>query len=250
MNDDQLLDYVSHYQDARPKGGKGWLFWTSLTIHAGVLTTAILVPLYRVGADLPRFETMSAFMVTTPASPPPPPPPPPASPPPSSASSSGHAPRLAPITDFVAPIAIPTAIPAEDFGPIDLEMPGGVEGGVPGGVVGGIVGGLEEAPPPPSAKQEPVRVDFRQQEARPIQRVDPAYPDLAAQAHVQGIVIVEVLVDERGVPAGTKILRSVPLLDAAAINAVEQWRWNPYTSGGRAVPFLVTVTVDFQLTTS
>jgi protein TonB len=78
--------------------------------------------------------------------------------------------------------------------------------------------------------------------------VEPVYPDLAAQAHVQGIVILEVLVDDEGVPSTVNVLRSVPLLESAAIDAVRQWRWNPYRLLDIAVPFWVTVTVNFRLT--
>jgi protein TonB len=148
---------------------------------------------------------------------------------------------------FVAPITIPNAIPAEDFGAGDFGILGGVEGGVPGGIVGGIVGGLGDAPPPPQSA-EPVRLDFRKEEARPIARVEPVYPDLAAQARVQGVVILEVLVDVQGVPSSVTVLRSVPLLESAAIEAVRQWRWNPYKLLDRHVPVWVTVTVNFRLT--
>jgi protein TonB len=114
-------------------------------------------------------------------------------------------------------------------------------------VAGGIVGGLGEAPPPPQSA-EPVRLDFRKEEARPVSRVEPVYPDLAAQAHVQGVVILEVLVDTEGMPSSMNVLRSVPLLESAAIEAVRQWRWNPYRLLDRPVPFWVTVTVNFRLT--
>jgi protein TonB len=126
-------------------------------------------------------------------------------------------------------------------------MPEGVAGGIPGGVATGIVGGLRDAAPQPHSA-EPVRLDFRREEARPITRVEPVYPDLAAQAHVQGMVILEVLVDSEGVPSDMNVLRSVPLLESAAIEAVRQWRWNPYRILEKPVPFWVTVTVNFRLT--
>jgi periplasmic protein TonB len=109
------------------------------------------------------------------------------------------------------------------------------------------VGGLGvEAPSPQSA--EPVRLDFRKEEARPVTRVEPVYPELAAQARVQGVVILEVLVDPEGVPSNVNVLRSVPLLESAAIEAVRKWRWNPYRLLEKPVPFWVTVTVNFRLT--
>ncbi len=79
-------------------------------------------------------------------------------------------------------------------------------------------------------------------------RVEPVYPDLAVQGRVQGVVILEVLVDDQGVPSNVNVLRSVQLLESAAIEAVRQWRWSPYKLLEKPVPFWVTVTVNFRLT--
>jgi periplasmic protein TonB len=65
---------------------------------------------------------------------------------------------------------------------------------------------------------------------------------------VQGVVILEVLVDVQGVPSSVNVLRSIPLLESAAIEAVRQWRWNPFKLLEKPVPFWVTVTVNFRLT--
>jgi protein TonB len=140
-------------------------------------------------------------------------------------------------------VTVPSNIPTEEFEAGASGVPGGVEGGIPGGIVGGLSGSAE---PPPTA--DPVRLDSRREEARPIARVDPVYPDLAAQARVQGVVILEVMVSSEGFPAAVKVLRGVPLLDSAAVAAVREWRWKPYFMLDRAVPFWVTVTVSFRLT--
>jgi protein TonB len=244
MKEDQFLEYVSSYHDLRPKGNKRFLFWIALAIHAGALITLIVVPLVRVDRDLPRFESMATFLVRPPQAPPPPPPPPPPAPPRASGTSNPARPRLLDAS-FLASVALPNAIPAEDFGGFDFGTPGGIVGGIPGGVVAGIVGGLVDFPP---QSAEPVRLDFRKEEARPVTRVEPVYPDLAAQARVQGVVILEVLVDVQGLPSSVNVLRSVPLLESAAIEAVRQWRWNPYKLLEKPVPFWVTVTVNFRLT--
>jgi len=247
MKEDQFLEYVTGYRDMRPTGGKRFLFWGALAIHAAALAALIIVPLVQVDRDLPQFESMATFLVRPPSAPPPPPPPhPPASPQAGGVSKEAR-PRILDAS-FVAPVSVPNSIPAEDFGGSgDFGVPGGVEGGVPGGIVGGIVGGIAEAPPPPQAA-EPVRLDFRKEEARPVTRVEPVYPDLAVQGRVQGVVILEVLVDDQGVPSNVNVLRSVPLLESAAIEAVRQWRWNPYKLLEKPVPFWVTVTVNFRLT--
>ena len=244
MKEDQFLEYVSSYHDLRPKGNKRFLFRIALAIHAGALITLIVVPLLRVGQNLPQFESMATFLVRPPQAPPPPPPPPPPAPPRASGTSNPARPRLLEAS-FIASVALPNAIPAEDFGGFDFGTPGGIVGGIPGGVVAGIVGGLVDFPP---QSAEPVRLDFRKEEARPVTRVEPVYPDLAAQARVQGVVILEVLVDVQGLPSSVNVLRSVPLLESAAIEAVRQWRWNPYKLLEKPVPFWVTVTVNFRLT--
>jgi periplasmic protein TonB len=243
MKEDQFLEYVSSYRELRPKGGKPFLFWLGLAIHAAALATLIVVPLAQVDQDLPRFETMATFLVRPPSAPPPPPPPAPSSPPRASGSSREARPRILEAR-FVAPVSIPKVIFSEDFGGGgDFGVPVGVEGRIPGGMVGGLAD-----LPPPSQSDEPVRLDFRKEEARPVTRVEPVYPNLAAQARVQGVVILEVLVDVQGVPSSVNVLRSIPLLESAAIEAVRQWRWNPFKLLEKPVPFWVTVTVNFRLT--
>jgi protein TonB len=152
--------------------------------------------------------------------------------------------------EFTAPVAVPDQIvPEDDFGfdDVDFGVPGGIEGGIPGGVLEGIVGGLPVAPVAPEPPQ-PARLDFRSEEATPIRKVNPDYPELAIRARAQGLVILEVLVSEDGTPQTCKVLRSLPMLESAAIDAVKQWRWKPYTINGEGVPFWVTVTVTFKLT--
>ena len=44
-----------------------------------------------------------------------------------------------------------------------------------------------------------------------------------------------------------KVLRSIPLLDTAALDAVRKWRFTPTLLNGKAVAVVMTVTVDFKL---
>jgi TonB family protein len=85
------------------------------------------------------------------------------------------------------------------------------------------------------------------QPPKKIKDMPPEYPAIAQQARVQGVVIVEVRIDERGMMSDTRILRSIPLLDQAAIDAVKQWQYEPTLLNGVAVPVLMTVTVNFTL---
>ena len=77
--------------------------------------------------------------------------------------------------------------------------------------------------------------------------VPPSYPDDAAQAKVQGAVVLDVVIDAEGVPTDVQVAKGVPMLDAAAIEAVRQWRYEPTLMNGVPVPIAMTVTVNFTL---
>jgi protein TonB len=94
----------------------------------------------------------------------------------------------------------------------------------------------------------PVRVDGDRVKApTKLKNVPPAYPAIAMSARVQGTVVLEVLVDEQGHVADARVLRSIPLLDAAAIEAVRQWEFTPTLLDGSPQPIFMTVTVQFSL---
>jgi protein TonB len=77
--------------------------------------------------------------------------------------------------------------------------------------------------------------------------VTPVYPPIAQAARVQGIVIIEATIGEDGQVTNARILRSVPLLDQAALDAVRQWHYVPTMLNGVPVPVIMTVTVNFTL---
>ena len=93
--------------------------------------------------------------------------------------------------------------------------------------------------------QAPLRVGGDIKEPRKIKDVKPVYPAIARTAGVQGVVILEIVLDEDGFVADAKILRSIPLLDEAALNAVRQWRFVPTLLNGQPVRVIMTVTVNF-----
>ena len=76
--------------------------------------------------------------------------------------------------------------------------------------------------------------------------VAPEAPANAKAAGVSGDVVCELVVDESGRVRDVKILRSIPMLDDAAIAAVRQLRYAPTIVDGRAVPVRLTVTVPFM----
>ena len=94
---------------------------------------------------------------------------------------------------------------------------------------------------------EPVRVGNGVVPPRKIRDVQPTYPPAAKAAGIEGVVILDATIDPTGAVRDIKVLRSVPELDQAAIDAVEQWRWEPTLVDGEPVSILMTVTVNFTL---
>jgi len=84
----------------------------------------------------------------------------------------------------------------------------------------GVIG-EETAPVRPAGEIRPPRL---------IRRVPPVYPEIARQARVEGVVEVECVTDITGRVTGVRLVRSIPLLDQAAIDAVRQWFMNPWSS--------------------
>jgi len=80
-----------------------------------------------------------------------------------------------------------------------------------------------------------------------VRHVVPAYPELARRAGVEGVVVLECVIDPSGHVAEVRILRSQPLLDAAAVGAVRQWVYSPTRLNGVPVAVLLTVTVQFKI---
>jgi TonB family protein len=139
-------------------------------------------------------------------------------------------------------------------GSIEPSMLGGVQSRVEGGTV-------RPAPNPPIEpfvkEQSQEQKEFEKGAVRAvgniklpqlIKLVDPVYPEKARQAQVEGTVILEVRADERGNIEDARILRSIPVLDQAAIDAVKQWKYEPLIINGTPRKVVFTVTVRFMLT--
>jgi protein TonB len=109
-----------------------------------------------------------------------------------------------------------------------------------------VVGGIP-APPPPPPPAAPVRVGGNIKEPKKIHDVKPIYPQIAQTAKVAGIVIIEATIGRDGSVKDARVLRSVPLLDNAALEAVRQWRFTPTLLNNEPVEVIMTVTVNFTL---
>ena len=214
----------------------------SIAAQVTIASAFVLPALLIVHTPVPP-EAMMAFVA---APPPPPPPPPPKAPEPARLDASKPVP-----TTGAAPVE-PAAEILPERPPVHLDDE--EFEGVPGGIVGGIAGGLESLfppppppPPPPPLPRGPVRVGGQIREPALISRVDPVYPGVAISANIEGTVILEAIVDEEGRVESVKVLRSVSVLDRAALEAVRQWRYSPVILNGIPEKFILTVAVTFRL---
>lgn len=108
----------------------------------------------------------------------------------------------------------------------------------------------KESRPAPSNFPHAVRVGGNIKAPTKIKDVKPEFPPEAIQARVQGVVIFELTIDEAGKVAEARVLRSIPLLDRAAQDAVLQWEFTPTLLNGSPVPVIFTATVQFTLAPS
>lgn len=102
---------------------------------------------------------------------------------------------------------------------------------------------------PPSEDELPKLGEYVYVEELPeaIKKVGPEYPDIARQANVDGTVLVQVLVGKDGNVKDAKVVKSVPMLDAAAVAAVRQWVFKPALSNNKPVAVWVAVPMKFTL---
>jgi TonB family protein len=116
--------------------------------------------------------------------------------------------------------------------PVAAAVTEGVIGGVAGGVLGGVEGKevAQNITPP-----------------RLVKTVEPVYPDEARRARIEGTVVVEARVDVNGKVIDAKVLKSIPGLDQAAVDAVKQWVYEPMIINGVKRPIVFTTTVRFSL---
>ena len=219
---------------------KAVLLPISILLYAAVIALLLILPCLSVN-NIPKVEIVGTFLA------PPPPPPPPKKEP----SESARFPRRFSPTRFgpgklVAPFEIPSEIFEEPPG--GTGVGGGGEGGGRGGVIGGVVGGVIGGVLDKIAKEmeQPLLVsEFKQPKL--IKRIIPVYPEVARQARVEGVVVVAATTDKFGRVIEAKIVKSIPLLDEATLDAVRQWIYEPMIIYGRPRGVIFTVTAIFKL---
>jgi len=77
---------------------------------------------------------------------------------------------------------------------------------------------------------------------------DPHYPEEARHARVQGVVILQTIIDKVGNVTDVRVLKGLPSgLTEAAVEAVSSWRFRPATLEGKPVAVYYLVTVSFSV---
>lgn len=127
---------------------------------------------------------------------------------------------------------------ADSGAPEGMEggVEGGMVGGIPGGVLGGVVGGSGQG----------VVLDY-DRAPRLLRQTRPRYPQEAFVKKVEGTVLVEFVIDATGRVVAARVLESVPLLDAAALEAVRDWVFDPAFKHGIAVATVARAPVAFRI---
>jgi len=231
----------------------------SIVLHLVVFGAIVFVPIFFPG-QLPDQTDYIRLLLYDPPPPPPPPLPKGSSSKPQQAKPDPPKPVVEKPTqrDFTAPIETQQpkeaklepeqGVRAEDqfgsetgseFGdPLGMEggVEGGVVGGVPGGVLGGVLGGTGTGPV----------MDY-DSAPRPVKITRPQYPQEAFIKKIEGTVIVEILIDASGRVVRARVIQSVPLLDAAALQTVYQWVFQPAVKHGRPVPTIAHAPVAFRI---
>ena len=208
----------------------------SIAAHAAALVVLVIVPLAAMGA-LPEIRVVPSYLPVTAVKLPEPPPPP----------RPRNTPSPSDVSQNVAPTSAPDRIepePSTLAGP-QYDGPPGVPGGAPGGLP--AVGAMALILPPPPTPRAPVRPGGDIQPPTKTKHVAPIYPRIAVDNKVQGRVVLEAIISETGRVRDVRVLRSIPLLDRAALDAGRQWEFTPTKLNGEPVSVLMTVTVLFEL---
>jgi protein TonB len=207
----------------------------SFAVHTIIVAVLVVVPLVATAA-LPTPRTALEYISTgfTPAVPAPPP-----------AGRTVAAARVAPAAQG-APVVSPERIGTESSVILDQRTIAtrGIDD-----VIGelGVAEHVVEGPPAPVETAAPVRPGGHIRPPTRTKYVAPRYPDIARVNRVEGIVIIEAIIDSDGRVATARVQRSSPLLDEAALEAVRAWEYTPTLLNGQPTAVIMTVTVRFDL---
>lgn len=111
-----------------------------------------------------------------------------------------------------------------------------------------VVFDIPEGPPPSPEPEGPIQVGGDVQAPVKLHYPQPQYTEIARKARLQGVVIVQAIIDKSGNVTNVKLLKGLGMgLDQAAIDAIKKWKFEPATLHGKPVSVYYNLTVNFRL---
>lgn len=212
----------------------------SVVVHVGLLGFAIWFS--TIPPEKEEKEPEVTFFAAPP--PPPPPPPPPASSTPKTEKKVEKKKKPVKKPDTIVQAKDPTPVPEEpqqaeepeEEEPVEGGVEGGVVGGVAGGVVGGVIGGTIGGQIGGQLGGEVM--SFGEGMARPkqVKGRAPQYTREAIEARVEGTMLVQCVITTDGDLKDCKIIKPLPHMEQAVLDALRTWKYTPVTYQGRPVP--------------
>ncbi|HYL96760.1 MAG TPA: TonB family protein [Terriglobales bacterium] len=242
MFEDSLIESAGVLKTKRPAATV-----VSLLLQSALVAALAALPLLYTEA-LPKVSLTSLIA---------PGPPPPAPAPAAAEVEHRAAPRQ---SDLIGqrlrePQAIPRSIARieESEVPVPAVPAGGP--GVPAGTgdpsaanpLNAIVNLTPPAPVPHPTVSAPLRISEGVAQGFLVHQVKPVYPPLARQARIQGTVLLQAIIGKDGSIENLRLVSGHPMLAPAAIEAVRQWRYRPYTLNHAPVDVQTEITVNFVL---
>lgn len=236
MFEDSLVESVGRIRTRSPRYVAG-----SFIAEAALVAIFVLIP-FLDPAALPR------KFLTVPILVPPPPPPALSAEPHRALNTAAARPQL--LTGMlVAPSRIPQRIVKPTDLPLAPDIPGNLDPGAANRSVGAPwLTGVLSAPQVRLAKPSgPLRVSAGVAAGQLLAPIRPRYPAIALAAHVQGTVVVAATISADGRIQSLRALSGPPLLIGAALDAIRQARYRPWTLNGEPVEVATTIDIVFTL---
>ncbi len=242
MPQELLCDVVGHRDQTCAARRRWYVLPLSVAAHGALAAAVLIVPL-AAEVELPSPPPLSRLIHVISVAPLPRAP--------ALTPPTAPAPRTPVPSSDAAPVVAPSGLKPEPPGEIvpgALPWPS-IESGFGGGLgmPGPVIAPVDPPPPAPPVRYAPVRVGGTIRAPARIAGATPVYPITAQQARLEGVVVLEATIDERGSVERLRVVESAPLFDQAALDAVRRWRYTPTLLNGVPVPVLMTVTVRFTL---
>ena len=240
-----------------PKGRRSALLSISTALQLGLIAAAVIIPMAHVSAlppvklvprpPMPRLDHVKLVPLDESVR--------------REAMAAAARVQVIRRREIVAPTRVPDKPSARIFDDVGAMpagfIPGGDSSGVPGLSPAVDLGQRSVAPRPQAQKPQPqvqkpttpmrLAVGGRVRQPKLIREVRPAYPPLARQARMQGVVKITAIVSRDGSVQSLQVVSGHPLLVAAAMDAVRQWLYEPTLLNGEPVEVVLVVDVNFRL---